>query len=82
MSTQNSTGIQTLLDAERDASQIIQQARECKWHLSTGKSAPPSSSWLLVRTKRVKEARDEARQEVTSYQRTKESSFKDFQAEV
>jgi V-type H+-transporting ATPase subunit G len=63
MSTQNSTGIQTLLDAERDASQIIQQARE-------------------FRTKRVKEARDEARQEVTSYQRTKESSFKDFQAEV
>jgi len=28
MSAQNSAGIQTLLDAERDASKIVQQARE------------------------------------------------------
>ncbi|UPX13356.1 Triacylglycerol lipase [Ascochyta rabiei] len=36
MSAQNSAGIQTLLDAERDAQKIVQQARECK-------RPPPSS---------------------------------------
>ncbi|PHH59848.1 hypothetical protein CDD81_2455 [Ophiocordyceps australis] len=30
MSAQNSAGIQTLLDAEREASKIVQKARECK----------------------------------------------------
>jgi V-type H+-transporting ATPase subunit G len=62
MSAQNSTGIQTLLDAERDAAKIIQQARE-------------------FRTKRVKEARDEARVEITRYQASKEDAFQKFEAE-
>ncbi|KAI1641756.1 vacuolar ATPase [Daldinia loculata] len=62
MSAQNSTGIQTLLDAEREASKIVQKARE-------------------FRTKRVREARDEAKKEVEAYRRAKEEEFKRFEAE-
>ncbi|RYP70773.1 hypothetical protein DL771_005268 [Monosporascus sp. 5C6A] len=62
MSAQNSAGIQTLLDAEREASKIVQKARE-------------------YRTKRVREARDEAKKEVDAYRKKKEEEFKKFEAE-
>ncbi|KAK3935541.1 V-type proton ATPase [Diplogelasinospora grovesii] len=62
MSAQNSAGIQTLLDAEREASKIVQKARE-------------------FRTKRVKEARDEAKKEIEAYRAKKEAEFKKFEAE-
>ncbi|CAG8958217.1 hypothetical protein HYFRA_00000571 [Hymenoscyphus fraxineus] len=62
MSAQNSAGIQTLLDAERDAQKIVQTARE-------------------YRTKRVKEARDEAKKEIDSYKKSKDDEFKSFEAE-
>ncbi|KAI1475485.1 hypothetical protein K445DRAFT_318367 [Daldinia sp. EC12] len=62
MSAQNSAGIQTLLDAEREASKIVQKARE-------------------FRTKRVREARDEAKKEVEAYRRAKDEEFKKFEAE-
>ncbi|KAF4125963.1 V-type H+-transporting ATPase subunit G [Geosmithia morbida] len=59
-SAQNSAGIQTLLDAEREASKIVQK----------------------VRTKRVKEARDEAKKEIADYRAQKEDEFQKFQAEA
>ncbi|CCC14219.1 hypothetical protein SMACR_08677 [Sordaria macrospora] len=59
MSAQNSAGIQTLLDAERDASKIVQKDR----------------------TKRVREARDEAKKEIEAYKAEKEAEFKKFEAE-
>ncbi|KAI0449260.1 vacuolar ATPase [Xylaria acuta] len=59
MSAQNSAGIQTLLDAEREASKIVQK----------------------VRTKRVREARDEAKKEIDAYRQAKEEEFKKFEAE-
>ena len=62
MSAQNSTGIQTLLEAEREASQIVQKSRE-------------------YRTKRVREARDEAKNEIAEYKAKKEEEFKKFEAE-
>ena len=62
MSAQNSAGIQTLLDAEREASKIVQKARE-------------------YRTKRVREARDEAKKEIDAYRKNKEEEFKKFEAE-
>ncbi|KAI1467792.1 vacuolar ATPase [Daldinia caldariorum] len=62
MSAQNSAGIQTLLDAEREASKIVQKARE-------------------FRTKRVREARDEAKKEIEAYRQAKEEEFKKFEAE-
>ncbi|EKD17106.1 vacuolar ATPase [Drepanopeziza brunnea f. sp. 'multigermtubi' MB_m1] len=58
-SAQNSAGIQTLLDAEREAQKIVQRDR----------------------TKRVKEARDEAKKEIDSYKKTKENEFKTFESE-
>ncbi|KAI0207003.1 vacuolar ATPase [Astrocystis sublimbata] len=61
-SAQNSAGIQTLLDAEREASKIVQKARE-------------------LRTKRVREARDEAKKEIDAYRQSKEDEFKKFEAE-
>jgi V-type H+-transporting ATPase subunit G len=62
MSAQNSAGIQTLLDAEREAAKIVQQARE-------------------FRTKRVREARDEAKNEIAEYKAKKEDEYKKFEAE-
>ncbi|KFZ01603.1 hypothetical protein V501_09927 [Pseudogymnoascus sp. VKM F-4519 (FW-2642)] len=62
MSAQNSAGIQTLLDAEREAQKIVQRARE-------------------YRTKRIKEARDEAKKEIDTYRKTKEAEFKKFESE-
>ncbi|KAI0880704.1 vacuolar ATPase [Annulohypoxylon maeteangense] len=62
MSAQNSAGIQTLLDAEREASKIVQKARE-------------------FRTKRVREARDEAKKEIEAYRKSKDDEFKKFEAE-
>ncbi|KAJ4151306.1 hypothetical protein LMH87_012015 [Akanthomyces muscarius] len=62
MSAQNSAGIQTLLDSEREASKIVQKSRE-------------------FRTKRVKEARDEAKKEIAEYKANKEDEYKKFEAE-
>ncbi|KAE9375519.1 V-type proton ATPase-like protein subunit G [Stipitochalara longipes BDJ] len=60
MSAQNSAGIQTLLDAEREAQKIVQRE---------------------YRTKRVKEARDEAKKEIEAYRKSKDEEFKKFEAE-
>ncbi|KAK3998168.1 H+-ATPase G subunit-domain-containing protein [Cladorrhinum sp. PSN332] len=62
MSAQNSAGIQTLLDAEREASKIVQKARE-------------------YRTKRVREARDEAKKDIEAYRANKDAEFKKFESE-
>ncbi|KAL1902091.1 hypothetical protein Cpir12675_000198 [Ceratocystis pirilliformis] len=59
MSAQSSAGIQTLLDAEKKASQIVQE----------------------VRTKRVKQARDEAKKEIDNYRARKDAEFQAFTAE-
>ncbi|KAK4109145.1 H+-ATPase G subunit, partial [Canariomyces notabilis] len=58
-SAQNSAGIQTLLDAEREAAKIVQKDR----------------------TKRVREARDEAKKEIEAYRAKKEAEYKKFEAE-
>ncbi|TLD20310.1 hypothetical protein PspLS_08655 [Pyricularia sp. CBS 133598] len=57
-SAQSSAGIQTLLEAEREASKIVQK----------------------VRTKRVKEARDEAKKEIEAYKSEKEGEYKAFES--
>ncbi|KAF1993877.1 vacuolar ATPase [Amniculicola lignicola CBS 123094] len=59
MSAQNSAGIQTLLDAEREAQKIVQKDR----------------------TKRVKDARNEAQKEIDDYKKEKEEEFKKFEKE-
>lgn len=43
---------------------------------------PTVANHDTVRTKRVKEARDEAKQEINDYRAQKEQEFKKFEAEV
>ncbi|POS86886.1 V-type proton ATPase-like protein subunit G, partial [Erysiphe pulchra] len=59
MSAQNSAGIQTLLDAEREAQKIVQKDR----------------------TKRVKEARDEAKKEIETYKKGKDDELRKYELE-
>ncbi|KAK2034053.1 vacuolar ATPase [Colletotrichum zoysiae] len=72
MSAQNSAGIQTLLDPESVCSPSRLASIECCYILT------PCS---LVRTKRVKEARDEAKKEIEAYRNSKEEEFKKFESE-
>lgn len=53
-------------------------------YIPTIRSDSPSSSYqqLLVRTKRVREARDEAKREITEYKTQKEDEYQKFEAEV
>ncbi|KAK8194376.1 hypothetical protein M8818_007566 [Zalaria obscura] len=67
MSAQNSAGIQTLLDAEREAQKIVQKGNT--------DANPPD------RTKRVKDARSEAQKEIEEYRKQKEEEFKKFETE-
>ncbi|KAI9798631.1 MAG: hypothetical protein M1825_005055 [Sarcosagium campestre] len=69
MSAQNSAGIQTLLDAEREAQRIVKQ------------EIPSSALTVKDRTKRVKDARSEAQKEIEDYRKEKDEEFKKFEAE-
>lgn len=62
-------------------------ARECE--LSPRQTSPTSSPTApnfippkTVRTKRVREARDEAKREIDEYKSKKEDEYKKFEAEV
>ncbi|OAG36848.1 V-type ATPase, G subunit [Fonsecaea monophora] len=83
-SAQNSAGIQTLLDAEKEAQKIVQ-----KENVSFD-SSPLSSVYRISltrpfsspdRTKRVKDAKTEAQKEIEEYRKKKEEEFKKFEAE-
>ncbi|EFY91576.1 vacuolar ATP synthase subunit G, putative [Metarhizium acridum CQMa 102] len=77
MSAQNSAGIQTLLDV-RPALLLIQDAVLIyPWARPDGVLNDG-----LVRTKRIREARDEAKKEIADYKASKEEEFKKFEAEV
>ncbi|KAK2736418.1 hypothetical protein FQN57_000751 [Myotisia sp. PD_48] len=65
MSAQNSTGIQTLLDAEREAQKIPENV-----------GVIPSD-----RTKRIKDAKFEAQKEIDEYKQSKDEEFKKFETE-
>ncbi|KAI0121018.1 vacuolar ATPase [Xylariales sp. AK1849] len=98
MSAQNSQGIQTLLDAERDASKIVQKGAPPTLPLTfalplrslnhflrashlPSNSADSGSIAREYRTKRVREARDEAKKEIDEYRQNKESEFKKFESD-
>lgn len=59
--------------AQRNARIHESEARNCNSDIQTTH---------LVRTKRVKEARDEAKKEIADYKANKEDEFKKFEAEV
>ncbi|OAA47165.1 Vacuolar (H+)-ATPase G subunit [Cordyceps fumosorosea ARSEF 2679] len=85
MSAQNSAGIQTLLDAEREASKIVQKCKGISLAILVvyGPLIKGLPCYLAreFRTKRVKEARDEAKKEITDYKAKKEDEYKKFEAE-
>ncbi|KID62723.1 Vacuolar (H+)-ATPase G subunit, partial [Metarhizium hybridum] len=65
MSAQNSAGIQTLLDVRPALPHLVYCANSSR----------------EFRTKRVREARDEAKKEIADYKSSKEEEFKKFEAE-
>ncbi|KAJ4232158.1 hypothetical protein NW759_002547 [Fusarium solani] len=72
MSAQNSAGIQTLLDPESVS------YPDAFYDLTT---SPSNTYRHLVRTKRIREARDEAKREIADYKNNKEDEYKKFEAE-
>ncbi|PYI32821.1 vacuolar ATP synthase subunit G [Aspergillus indologenus CBS 114.80] len=81
MSAQNSAGIQTLLDAEREAQKIVQQARECTVAAPTNVHSSLIDTFCSDRTKRIRDAKAEAQKEIEEYRKQKEDEFKKFEAE-
>lgn len=81
--TQGSNGIQTLLEAEKDAAKIVQEARGCKSHNpGAAVSVRTTNLMLLDRTQKLKEARSQAEKEIAKYKAQKEEEFKSYEAEV
>ncbi|KAM3425448.1 V-type proton ATPase subunit G [Cercospora zeina] len=89
MAAQNSAGIQTLLDAEREAQKIVQKENvrntttlnpDASAH---GLSLPTNTSSFLPtdRTKRVKDARSEAQKEIEEYRNQKDEEFQQFESQ-
>ena len=76
---QHSQGIQTLLEAEKEAAKIVQQARQCTLATASG---PTILILTLDRVQRLKDARSEATKEIDEYRLAKESEFKGFEASV
>lgn len=71
-SASNSQGIQTLLEAEKESSKIVQKARQCNF-------------LFLIRTDRVqrlKDARTEAAKEIEQLKEQKKSEFLSQEHEV
>ncbi|TVY29741.1 V-type proton ATPase subunit G [Lachnellula hyalina] len=86
MSAQNSAGIQTLLDAEREAQKIVQRgwcsgARVSIEQVANVYHVQLENLMIADRTKRVKEARDEAKKEIDEYKKQKDVEFKKFESE-
>jgi len=63
---QQTQGIQTLLEAEKDAAKIVQQARQCS---SWFRSFPAHNGEMrsVDRVQRLKDARSEAQKEIEEY---------------
>ncbi|KAH8200799.1 hypothetical protein TruAng_005036 [Truncatella angustata] len=85
-SAQNSQGINTLLEAEKNASKIVQQAPTTTATTTSHRPRltphlPSPKTAREYRTKRVREARDEAKKEIDAYRKEKEDEFKKFESE-
>lgn len=74
---QSSAGIQTLLEAEKEAAKIVQKARQCgflvKLHFG------PYRRPFADRVQRLKDARTEAAKDIESLKALKQSEFQSFE---
>lgn len=68
---QKSQGIQTLLEAEKEASKIVEQARSCTCTRLT-----------TDRTQKLKEAQSEAEKEIADIKAQKQKELEEFQKKV
>lgn len=64
---QKSQGIQTLLEAEKEASKIVEKARACTW------PADPD------RTQKLKDAQSEAEKDIAALKQKNDKAIADFQ---
>jgi hypothetical protein len=90
---QQSQGIQTLLEAEKEAAKVVQQARQCTFcsvHASVNLIELMAYGYcgyecILVgidRVQKLKDARAEASKEVEDYKKQKEQEYKTFESKV
>jgi hypothetical protein len=79
---QQSQGIQTLLEAEKDAAKTVQQARQCTSREELVLAAHPLTCAIADRVEQLKKARSEASKEIEEYKKTKEQEFKSFESSV
>ncbi|KAH0582852.1 hypothetical protein H2248_010757 [Termitomyces sp. 'cryptogamus'] len=76
---QQSQGIQTLLEAEKEAAKIVQQARQCWCHIYLPLLHFATKS-VTDRVQRLKDARSEASKEIEAYKQAKEAEFRAFES--
>ncbi|RMZ81804.1 hypothetical protein DV738_g2023, partial [Chaetothyriales sp. CBS 135597] len=95
MSAQNSAGIQTLLDAEKEAQKIVHKGHRplllsaSAMETDSSQQENVRSNWRRMsaptndpdRTKRVKDAKTEAQKEIEEYRKKKEEEYKKFEVE-
>lgn len=78
---QHSQGIQTLLEAEKEAAKIVQQARQCNYppipHLQCHVTQVP-----IDRVRKLRDAHTDAAKEIEAYKKAKEQEFQAFESSV
>lgn len=77
-----SQSIQTLLEAEKEAQKVVQQARQCMDGSPLVIHHSEHSSGCADRTQRLKDARSEATKEIEAYKAQKEHEFKAYEKSV
>jgi V-type H+-transporting ATPase subunit G len=78
MSASTAQGIQTLLEAEKEASKVVAKARQCAHHMLL----PLNSLPTIDRVQRLKEAKSDAQKEIDALKAQKETEFVAFQGKV
>jgi V-type H+-transporting ATPase subunit G len=79
-------GIQQLLAAEKRAAEKVSEARKRKWKilqcLKNWKFRKSLIFHVLGKQKRLKQAKEQAQEEIEKYRQEREKLFKEFEAKV
>lgn len=86
-STQQSQGIQTLLEAEKEAAKVVQKARQCTslivtHHIPRCPSSHRDCALSSDRVQKLKDARSEAAKEIEAYKVQKQKEYEAYESEV
>ena len=79
-----SQGIQTLLEAEKEAAKVVQEARQCTRSVAAYSVRTCCLTGLpnVDRVQRLKDARTEAQREIEAYAKSKEAEFAKIEERV